>query len=93
MSEALLQDRERERERERPPSSSLCTAGLSMAEVRRCLAAMRRKWDGAHCDPHGRPAYLSDELGGSPPISMAAFSLLFVLAHHAKRGEPPAAQA
>jgi hypothetical protein len=60
---------------------------LTVAEVRRALASLRRGWEDVTNDPRRKPLYLSDSLGipGAPTLSMEAFALRFVLAHHTKR--------
>ena len=64
-------------------------ADLSVAEVRRALASLRKGWDEVLVDPSHRPLYLSNSLdfatscGGS--VSLEDFALRFVLAHHQKR--------
>lgn len=61
---------------------------LSVAEVRRALASMRRGWEEVCSDPRKRPFYLSDSMNltSSPGLSIEAFALHFVLSHHTKRG-------
>jgi hypothetical protein len=64
-----------------------CPSQLTVAEVRRALALLRRGWEEVSSDPRSKPMYLSDGLGMSsaPHLSIDAFALQFVLAHHAKR--------
>lgn len=56
--------------------------GMSVAEVRRALATLRRTWEEASTE--GRPFYLT----GEPLVrdhSVQQFSYMFVRGHHAKR--------
>ena len=63
------------------------TPDLSVPEVRRCLALLRKQWHAAQLDPRARPAYLTDNLGHEGKLVPAAdFALAFVMSHHAKRG-------
>lgn len=59
---------------------------LSVAEVRRALATLRRNWDDMRADPGGKPMYVSDSLGFCN-ISIEEFALRFVLSHHSKRAK------
>ena len=59
---------------------------LSVPEVRRCLALLRKRWRAAHAEARTPPTYLTDDLGGSKPVSAADFALAFVMSHHGKRG-------
>jgi hypothetical protein len=81
-AEELVEEAASPRRRVRRPSSQ-----LSVAEVRRALALLRRGWEEVSTDPRSKPMYLSDSLGmpSVPSLSVDAFALQFVLAHHAKR--------
>ena len=61
---------------------------LSVADVRRTLAALRRGWVEVCSDPRKRPLYLCESLGAGSDhagLSVEAFALRFVLSHHTKR--------
>jgi len=80
--------------------------GMSVAEVRRSLATMRRSWEEASRSSSARPFYMtcSELVKG---YTIQEFSYMFVRGHHAKRlnknksssgamarpGTPPAAVA
>lgn len=67
-------------------------AALSIADVRKALACLRRGWREAQLDAPRRPLYLSDALalstggGAAEAVRLQDFALQFVLAHHQKRG-------
>jgi hypothetical protein len=66
---------------------------LSVAEVRRSLAFIRKSWEEQQGDPKRRPFYLSDAVGplkSNRNISQSIehFALSFVLAHHTRRSNP-----
>ena len=60
---------------------------LSVAEVRRSLAFIRKNWDEQSLSKHKRPFYLCDPLNvvSATPQSIESFALNFVLAHHTRR--------
>lgn len=66
------------------------TPQMSVAEVRRSLAFIRKSWEEQQGDPKRRPFYLSDTVA---PLrsdrnisqSIEQFALNFVLAHHTRR--------
>jgi hypothetical protein len=65
---------------------------LSVAEVRRALAYIRKSWDEQHLDLKRKPFYLSDPIsnvGRAPAHTIENFSLSFVLAHHTRRLAKP----
>lgn len=69
-------------ERREPPIS------LSIAEVRKSLAYLRRRWEESQAqDSTAAPYYLCEEieLKEKGRIASDVFSLRFVLAHHQKR--------
>jgi len=59
---------------------------MTVAEVRRTLAFIRKSWEDQAHDAT-RPFYLSDPIGAGPnaDLSIEAFALSFVLAHHSRR--------
>ena len=57
---------------------------IGVAEVRKGLALIRRKWDHAHSDPKAPPMYPSDGVGVNN-MSLEAFALKFVVGHHSRR--------
>ena len=64
-------------------------AGLTVAEVRRALAYIRKAWDEQLADNRKRPLYLCDPV--CPPHtrlahqSIGSFALNFIVAHHSRR--------
>ena len=65
-------------------SSSVST--MSVADVRRALAYIRKSWEEQQTAQHSRPFYISDCISGaSNALSVERFSLMFVLAHHTRR--------
>jgi len=58
---------------------------LSVADVRRTLAALRRGWGEVCSDPRKRPLYLCESIDADAGLSLEAFALRFVLSHHTKR--------
>ena len=61
--------------------------GLSIAEVRKSLAHLRRRWDETQVSQDSAPLYLCEEicLKGGQKIRADDFALKFVLTHHQKR--------
>jgi hypothetical protein len=57
---------------------------VSVAEVRKCLALIRRRWDQRHIDPKAPPMYNCDPVGVQD-LSVEDFALKFVVGHHARR--------
>ena len=59
---------------------------MSVAEVRRTLAYIRKSWEDQTSNIT-RPFYLSDAIGAGPNagLSVESFALSFVLAHHSRR--------
>ena len=72
-------------------SSSRSTSAeseLSIADIRKALASLRRGWEEVLIDPRSKPLYLSSSLpllSNAQGIRMEDFALRFVLAHHQKR--------
>ena len=64
---------------------------LTVAEVRRCLATLRRLWEDAHAQASSGPMYLIQSLPNEN-FSIQDFALKFVLSHHTKRQAKPRAQ-
>lgn len=58
---------------------------LSIAEVRKALASLRRGWEEVRADPERAPLYLSSDLAFGEGLRLDDFALRFVLAHHQKR--------
>lgn len=59
--------------------------GMSVAEVRRALATMRKSWDEACSEgSNGRPFYMACDVLVRGK-SVQEFSYMFVQGHHAKR--------
>ena len=56
---------------------------LRVADVRRALATIRRKWDDMSRSEH-KPMYLGTEIH-IENLSIEDFALQFVLSHHSKR--------
>ena len=72
------------------------TQAMTVAEVRRSLAFIRKSWEEQQSDAKRRPFYLSDSVGPlrydrCAPQSIEHFALNFVLAHHTRRlnAKPP----
>jgi len=65
----------------------LLAAELSIAEVRKALAHLRKGWEEVQLNRESKPLYLSNALALSThqKIRMEDFALHFVLAHHQKR--------
>ena len=61
-------------------------SGLKIAEVRKSLAHIRKRWDNQALEG-SLPMYLCEEIGLKDGRSIRAdeFALVFVLAHHQKR--------
>ena len=70
----------------RQEERSSAVRGVAVAEVRRCLALLRKNWDLAQSDPNRAPAYLTSDLGGPAPCATVDFALRFVMSHHERRG-------
>ena len=59
-------------------------ADVSVAEVRKSLALIRKKWDAAKSDPKAPPLYPSEDIG-LKGTSIESFALKFVIGHHTRR--------
>jgi hypothetical protein len=57
---------------------------MTVAEVRKALAAMRRNWEETMADEHSKPMYMSGE-ALIRECSVQEFAYRFVLGHHEKR--------
>jgi hypothetical protein len=57
---------------------------MSVAEVRKALATMRKIWDDTLTDENSRPMYIGDDTL-IRMCSVQEFSYRFVLGHHEKR--------
>lgn len=78
----------------RPAAVAEYASGRSMtvAEVRRALAFIRKSWEEQQMDQHHHPFYLSGPITANPLASnqtIEEFSLTFVLAHHTRRLAKP----
>uniref|UniRef100_A0A6C0C1W7 Uncharacterized protein n=1 Tax=viral metagenome TaxID=1070528 RepID=A0A6C0C1W7_9ZZZZ len=62
---------------------------MSVADVRRALAYIRKSWEDQGNTLYSRPFYISDGISAmsnsTNALSMEYFSLMFVLAHHTRR--------
>lgn len=56
---------------------------MTVPEVRKCLAHMRRKWAGHSCIQPFMPS--GPIVVDSMKISMSEFSFRFIMGHHSKR--------
>lgn len=74
-------------------SPKLLETELSIAEVRKALAHLRKGWEEVQLDRDSKPLYLSNalNLSATHKIRMEDFALHFVLAHHQKRHNGTAA--
>jgi hypothetical protein len=57
---------------------------MTVAEVRKSLAYMRKKWDQNMNDAKAPPFYPSDDIGVKD-MNVEEFALLFAIGHHRKR--------
>ena len=57
---------------------------ITVAEVRKSLALIRKRWDSVHTDPKSPPMYPSDDIGVRD-MSIEDFALRFVVGHHSRR--------
>jgi hypothetical protein len=81
MSAVLAATEDREDKRAAPTSAII---DLSVAEVRKSLALIRKKWDAAKSDPTAPPLYPSEEIG-TGVATVESFALKFVVGHHTRR--------
>ena len=79
MSQALVIE---EREDKRVITSAI--SDISVAEVRKSLAFIRKKWEAAKNDPTAPPLYPSEDIGVKN-CSIDTFPLKFVIGHHTRR--------
>ena len=69
-----------------PLSSSV--DAMSVADVRRALSHIRKSWEEQFTNECSSPFYISNEIAVTSrqkALSVEAFSLMFVLAHHTRR--------
>ena len=59
-------------------------ADITVAEVRKSLAYIRKRWDQVHTDSKSPPMYPSDQIGVRD-MSIETFALKFVIGHHSRR--------
>ena len=57
---------------------------ISVAEVRKSLAFIRKNWEAAQTDDTVPPMYLVNEIGVRN-LTIESFALKFVSGHHARR--------
>lgn len=61
---------------------------MSVADVRRALSHIRKSWEEQFTDKCSSPFYISNGISVTSrqkTLSVEAFSLMFVLAHHTRR--------
>lgn len=71
---------------------SSSVSAMSVADVRRALAHIRKSWEEQKTTQHTRPFYISDCISvtsNQSALSIEQFSLMFVLAHHTRRLSKP----
>ena len=73
------------------PAEQSPNVTLTVAEIRRCLAVLRRSWESTHCQPEkgdsaGNLFFPSRALTVVQGMTFAQFALQFIMEHHARRG-------
>ena len=59
-------------------------ADITVAEVRKSLAMIRKKWEASKSDSKAPPLYPSEDIG-IKDTSVDMFALKFVVGHHSRR--------